>query len=156
MPTLLTVGEMSKRTGVAASALRFYESEGLITSSRTEGGQRRFERETIRRISFARVAQEVGLSLREIRSALDGLPGGRVPNARDWKRLSTSWRPRLQQQIDLLVRLRDQLDSCIGCGCLSLQVCKILNPGDVAAKRGQGPRALLEKIPATAVAASDE
>ena len=140
----LTIGELGDRTGVATSALRFYEAEGLISSTRSAGGQRRFRRETIRRVSFVRVAQQVGLSLDEIREALSSLPDNRTPDRRDWERLSCSWRPRLDARIDMLQRLRDRLDGCIGCGCLSLAVCRLANPGDAAGARGPGPRHLLE------------
>jgi MerR family transcriptional regulator, redox-sensitive transcriptional activator SoxR len=141
---LLTIGALSDRTGVAPSALRFYETEGLINSTRSDSGQRRYTRETIRRVSFIRVAKEVGLSLDEIGSALASLPDGRTPNTRDWERLSNQWRPRIDHQIRVLERLRDRLTSCIGCGCLSLQICKLLNPGDEAAIRGPGPRYVLD------------
>jgi MerR family transcriptional regulator, redox-sensitive transcriptional activator SoxR len=144
-PHLLTIGAVSERTGVATSALRYYESEGLIRSSRSGGGQRRYTRDTIRRISFIRVAQQVGLSLGEIRAALEALPDNRTPTHKDWERLSASWRPRLDAQIGLLERLRDRLDGCIGCGCLSLESCRLLNPGDAAAVDGPGPRFLLEE-----------
>lgn len=140
----LTIGALSERTGVAASALRFYEAEGLVESTRTPGGQRRFARDTIRRVSFIRIAQQVGLSLDEIRAALESLPHGRTPTAKDWERLSTSWRPRLDGQIAMLERLRDRLAGCIGCGCLSLQACRLVNPGDVAAARGPGPRYVID------------
>jgi MerR family redox-sensitive transcriptional activator SoxR len=140
----LSIGALSDRTGVATSALRFYESEGLIHSVRSPGGQRRYARETIRRVSFIRVAQQVGLSLDEIRSALASLPRNRTPNAKDWERLSKSWRPRLDEQIAMLERLRDRLHGCIGCGCLSLKFCKLLNPGDQAGARGPGPRYILD------------
>lgn len=139
----LTIGALSERTGVAASALRFYEAEGLITSTRTPGGQRRYRRDAIRRVSFVRVAQQVGLSLGDIREALSSLPAGRTPDRRDWERLSRSWRSRLDARIALLEGLRDRLDGCIGCGCLSLAVCRLANPGDVAADHGPGPRYLL-------------
>ena len=144
---LLTIGALSDRTGVAPSALRFYEAEGLILSSRTEGGQRRYTRETIRRVSFVRVAKEVGLSLDEIRQALATLPDSRTPNRKDWERLSAAWRPRIDHQIRVLERLRDRLSGCIGCGCLSLQACRMLNPGDEAAARGPGPRYVLDDDP---------
>jgi MerR family transcriptional regulator, redox-sensitive transcriptional activator SoxR len=144
-PNPLTIGAVSERTGVATSALRYYESEGLIRSSRSGGGQRRYTRDTIRRISFIRVAQQVGLSLGEIRAALEALPDNRTPTHKDWERLSASWRPRLDAQIGLLERLRDRLDGCIGCGCLSLESCRLLNPGDAAAVDGPGPRFLLEE-----------
>lgn len=136
----LPIGALSARTGVAPSALRFYEDQGLITAVRSAGGQRRFARETIRRVSFVKVAQQVGLSLDEIRDALSSLPEGRTPNRRDWERLSRSWRPLLDARIAMLERLRDRLDGCIGCGCLSLSTCKLANPGDVAGQAGPGPR----------------
>jgi MerR family redox-sensitive transcriptional activator SoxR len=144
MPPELSIGSLSERTGVAASALRFYETLGLISADRSSGGQRRYARDTIRRVSFIRVAQQVGLRLDEIRDALASLPEHRTPTARDWRRLSSDWRPRLDAQITLIERLRDRLDSCIGCGCLSLGFCRLLNPGDVAANRGPGPRFLLD------------
>jgi MerR family transcriptional regulator, redox-sensitive transcriptional activator SoxR len=141
---LLTIGAVSERTGVATSALRFYEAEGLIHSTRSAAGQRRFARETLRRVSFVRVAQQVGLSLDEIRDALASLPDNRTPNQHDWNRLSTSWRPRIDAQIGVLERLRDRLDGCIGCGCLSLKVCRLMNPDDRAGATGCGPRYVLE------------
>ena len=140
---LLTIGEVADRVGVAPSALRFYESRGLISSARTPGGQRRYPREVLRRVAFIRVAQRVGLSLEEIGEALGRLPAGRTPDRRDWARLSRAWRPRLDEQIALLERLRDSLESCIGCGCLSLSACRLYNPGDRAAALGDGPRYLL-------------
>lgn len=146
METHLTIGALSDRTGVATSALRFYEAEGLLESTRTAGGQRRFARDAIRRVSFIRVAQQVGLSLEEIRDALESLPHGRTPTAQDWERLATSWRPRLDEQIAMLERLRDRLSGCIGCGCLSLRVCRIVNPDDIAAERGPGPRYVLDDV----------
>ena len=139
----LTIGALAERTGVAGSALRFYEDEGLISSTRTPGGQRRYRRDTIRRVSFVRIAQQVGLSLDEIRDALSSLPQGRTPDRRDWARLSRSWRPRLDARIAVLEGLRDRLDGCIGCGCLSLSVCRLANPGDVAGGDGPGPRYLV-------------
>lgn len=140
----LTIGAMSERTGVAPSALRFYETEGLIHAIRSPGGQRRYPREVLRRVSFIRVAQKVGLRLDEIRAALATLPDNRTPTEGDWERLSASWRPLLDAQIGVLERLRDRLDICIGCGCLSLRHCKLLNPGDEAARRGPGPRYVLD------------
>lgn len=140
----LTIGAMSERTGVATSALRFYETEGLIHATRSDGGQRRYTRDMIRRVSFVRTAQQVGLSLGEIRTALASLPDNRTPSKQDWQRLSVRWRPRLDSQIAMLVRLRDRLDGCIGCGCLSLNSCRLLNPDDQAAQRGPGPRFVLE------------
>ena len=141
---LLTIGETAERAGVATSALRFYEREGLITSARTDGGQRRYERDVLRRVAFVRAAQRVGLTLDEIRDSLASLPEGRTPTARDWERLSRSWRPILDARIAELERLRDRLDACIGCGCLSLKTCALSNPGDAAAKLGPGARWLLD------------
>ena len=144
METELSIGALSARSGVAQSALRFYEQQGLIHATRTRGGQRRYPRDTLRRVAFVRVAQQVGLSLDEIRAALASLPDNRTPTKADWARLSASWRPRLDARIALLERLRDELTGCIGCGCLSLRVCRLYNPGDAAAARGTGPRRLLE------------
>ncbi|MGH9210509.1 MAG: redox-sensitive transcriptional activator SoxR [Acidimicrobiales bacterium] len=140
----LTIGAVSERTGVAASALRFYEAQGLIHATRSPAGQRRYPREMLRRVSFIRIAQQVGLSLDEIRTALASLPDNRTPNQHDWHGLSTSWRPRIDAQIGVLQRLRDRLDGCIGCGCLSLKACKLLNPDDAVAGRGPGPRYVLD------------
>lgn len=140
----LSIGAVGERTGVAPSALRFYEAEGLIHSTRTAAGHRRYPRDVIRRISFIRVAQHVGLSLEEIRDALASLPDNRTPTQRDWERLARSWRPRIDAQIGLLERLRDRLTGCIGCGCLSMKVCRLLNPGDELASRGPGPRFVLD------------
>ena len=134
----LTIGQLANRSGLAHSALRYYEDLGLIAADRTSGNQRRYEQATLRRLGFIRAAQQVGLTLEEITAALSTLPEGRTPNAEDWSRLSASWRPRLDGQIERLVRLRDQLDSCIGCGCLSLRTCALRNPGDAAAARGTG------------------
>lgn len=141
----LSIGELADRSGVAPSALRFYESQGLIEATRSEGGQRRFERETLRRVAFVRVAQEVGLTLEEIRDALHSLPEKRTPTEKDWERLSVAWRPRIDAQIRMLERLRDRLDGCIGCGCLSLRVCKLLNPGDEMGEHGPGARYIIEE-----------
>jgi len=145
MPLPLTIGDVSERAGVAQSTLRYYEREELIESSRTSGGQRRYHRDVLRRIAFIRSAQHVGLSLEEIKQALAALPQARTPTAADWRRLSQSWRPRLDHRIAELERLRDRLDSCIGCGCLSLRVCQLSNPDDVAASLGSGPQWLLEE-----------
>ncbi|WP_321956686.1 redox-sensitive transcriptional activator SoxR [Paraburkholderia bannensis] len=139
----ISIGELAKRSGVAASAIRFYEEQGLISSSRTAGGQRQYRRETLRRVGFIRAAQAVGLNLSEIRSALDTLPGQRTPTKRDWERLSRAWQPLLQERIDGLIALRDQLASCVGCGCLSLTACSLYNPDDTARRRGSGARYLL-------------
>ena len=135
----LSIGQVAERTGVATSALRYWEDLGLITSDRTAGNQRRYERATIRRVSFIRAAQRVGLTLDEIAAALARLPQSRTPTASDWARLSRSWRRRLDEQIRSIERLRDQLDSCIGCGCLSLRTCALSNPDDTLAARGPGP-----------------
>lgn len=143
----LSIGALSERTGVAASALRYYEELGLIHAERTDSGQRRFARSTIRRVSFVRVAQRVGLSLEEIAEALSTLPVDRAPDDGEWARLSEAWRPRLDEQIRLLEGLRDDLDTCIGCGCLSVSTCGLLNPGDRAAELGVGPRYLLGDRP---------
>lgn len=140
----LTIGALSERTGVSQSALRFYEAKGLIHATRSAGGQRRYARATLRRVSFIRVAQQVGLRLDEIHAALASLPDNRTPDQRDWERLSTSWRPRIDAQIGMLERLRDRLHGCIGCGCLSLRTCQLLNPDDHVAQRGPGPRYVLE------------
>jgi MerR family redox-sensitive transcriptional activator SoxR len=139
----LSIGEVVQRTGVAPSALRFYERRDLIHSTRTEGGQRRYRRDVLRRVAFIRVAQRVGLSLDEIGQALALLPGRRTPHAADWDRLSRVWRDRLDERIALLHGLRDELSSCIGCGCLSLKTCSLYNPADGAARLGAGPRYLL-------------
>ena len=140
----LTIGAVAERAGVAPSALRFYEAEGLITSIRADSGHRRFHRDVLRRVAFIRVAQQVGLSLGDIRSALATLPDGRTPDKRDWERLSRGWRPRVDEQIAQLERMRDRLTGCIGCGCLSLQVCKMLNASDEAAAQGPGPRYVID------------
>ena len=126
-----------------SSALRFYETQGLVHATRSDGGQRRYERDVLRRLAFIRVAQRVGLTLDEVRSALGTLPDERTPTAKDWARLSRAWRPRLDEQIAVLMSLRDQLSSCIGCGCLSLRACALYNPDDGAAALGTGPRYLL-------------
>jgi MerR family redox-sensitive transcriptional activator SoxR len=136
--SVLTIGQVAERTGAATSALRYWEDLGLISSVRTTGNQRRYERATIRRVSFIRAAQRVGLSLDEIGAALATLPDGRTPTANDWARLSRAWRSRLDEQIRRIERLRDQLDSCIGCGCLSLRTCALNNPSDVLAEHGPG------------------
>lgn len=135
---LLTVSDVARRSGFAASALRFYEKEGLIGATRSTGGQRRFERSVLRRLAFIRAARNVGLTLDEVHAALDTLPGSRTPTRADWGKLSKDWRARLDEQIKGLIALRDGLDSCIGCGCLSLKRCAISNPADIAATRGPG------------------
>lgn len=135
---LLTIGELTRRSGLAASALRYYEREGLISATRTSGGQRRYERAVLRRLAFIRAARSVGLSLEEVREALAGLPAARTPTKADWTAISRSWSKRLDEQIEALVALRDKLDSCIGCGCLSLARCRISNAEDAAAQYGPG------------------
>ncbi len=140
LPTHLSIGELSSRSGVAPSAIRFYESLGLLTSQRSEGGQRRFARATLRRLAFISAAQQVGLTLEEIRSALTSLPEGRTPSRRDWQELSAAWRARLDLRIAALERLRDDLSGCVGCGCLSLRRCRLYNRGDAAAAEGRGSR----------------
>lgn len=144
MDDLISIGAVAERSGVAPSALRFYESEGLLTAVRTDTGHRRFHRDVLRRVAFIRVAQQVGLTLDEIRAALATLPDNRTPNKRDWERLSTGWRPRIDEQIAQLERMRDRLTGCIGCGCLSLHACKLLNPDDEAAANGPGPRYVID------------
>lgn len=134
----LTIGELAARSGVAPSALRYYEREGLIRATRTGGNQRRYERAELRRVAFIKIAQQVGVSLEEIRTALAALPENRTPTKADWSRLSARWRHRLEERIGVLERLRDQLTGCIGCGCLSLQRCKLINPADRLATRGTG------------------
>jgi MerR family transcriptional regulator, redox-sensitive transcriptional activator SoxR len=145
---LLTVSDVAARSGFAPSALRFYEREGLLTAIRTTGNQRRYQRSVLRRLAFIRAARNVGLSLEEVAAALATLPAGRTPTRADWTRLSRDWRQRLDDQITALEELRDGLDSCIGCGCLSLKRCAISNPDDVERRRGPGasllPAALRE------------
>ena len=148
----LTIGELSARSGVAPSALRFYGDVGLLDADRTTGGHRVYPRHALRKVAFIRIAQRVGLSLDEIRQALDRLPADRAPTAKEWARLSTAWRGRLNEQIAELETLRDDLTSCIGCGCLSLRTCALSNPADVAAGRGTGPRYLLGDDPDDVIA----
>jgi MerR family transcriptional regulator, redox-sensitive transcriptional activator SoxR len=138
MQDLLTIGELAARSGVAPSALRYYERLGLIRAGRTSGNQRRYDRAELRRVAFIRIAQQVGVSLDEIRTVLDELPDGRTPTRDDWARLSARWRSRLDQRIALLEGLRDRLAGCIGCGCLSLARCRLSNPDDALAARGPG------------------
>jgi MerR family redox-sensitive transcriptional activator SoxR len=139
----LSIGEVAARSGVATSALRFYETKGLIESERTDGNQRRYPRATLRRVALIRAGQEVGLSLAELAKALETLPHQKTPTKTDWERLSRSWHTRLDAQIAELLALRDELSDCIGCGCLSLKSCAIFNPGDAASDLGTGPRYLL-------------
>jgi MerR family transcriptional regulator, redox-sensitive transcriptional activator SoxR len=137
-PSELTIGEVSARSGVATSALRFYEAEGLISARRTDGNQRRYDRSTLRRIAFIQAGRAAGIPLGRIQAALETLPDDRSPNTRDWQRLSRSWRQDLDCRIATLQALRDRLTTCIGCGCLSLTKCALLNPDDEAAVRGPG------------------
>jgi MerR family redox-sensitive transcriptional activator SoxR len=141
MPELLTIGEVARRSGVAASALRYYEDRGLIASERTGAAHRRYPRAVIRRVAFIVFAQRVGLTLEEIGDELAKLPTDRVPARRDWARLSGTWQARIDERIEELQRLREGLTECIGCGCLSLDRCRLANPGDRAARRGPGPLA---------------
>jgi MerR family transcriptional regulator, redox-sensitive transcriptional activator SoxR len=134
----LTIGQLSQRSGVAHSAIRFYEAKGLIDSERTTGNQRRYAQSTLRRVAFIRTAQKVGLTLEEIGEALHTLPEKRTPTKADWHRLSKEWRPRLDEQIRRIELLRDRLDGCIGCGCLSLKSCALTNPHDDLAAAGPG------------------
>lgn len=144
---LIAIGEVAARSGVTTSALRFYESIDLLRSERSAGGHRLYRRNVLRRVAFIRVAQRVGLSLEEIRDALGLLPADRAPNAREWGRISKSWRARIDERIATLERLRDELTSCIGCGCLSLTRCSLYNKSDAAAALGTGPRYLLGDDP---------
>ena len=138
----LTVGEVAKRSGVAVSALHFYETKGLIKNWRNAGNQRRYARDVLRRVALIKVAQKTGIPLLEIRRALKSLPGERTPTAEDWKKLSAGWRAELNERIERLTRLRDQVDGCIGCGCLSLGICPLRNPQDTLGRQGPGPRIL--------------
>jgi MerR family redox-sensitive transcriptional activator SoxR len=140
MANLLTIGEVSRRSGVAASALRFYEERGLITSERAGSAHRRYPRPVLRRIAFIVFAQRIGLTLDEIGTELARLPADRAPTGRDWSRLARTWTSRIDQRIAELERLRAGLTECIGCGCLSLDRCRLANPGDRAARLGAGPR----------------
>lgn len=143
----LSVGELSARSGVAVSALHFYERQKLISSRRTTGNQRRYRRDTLRRVALIRVAQRVGIPLADIGAALSGLPDGRTPNRQDWIRLSKRWRTELDERIHHLMQLRDEFTDCIGCGCLSLDRCVLANPYDQLAAQGAGPRRLVDEEP---------
>jgi len=149
VPTLLTIGEVSRRSGVASSALRFYEERGLVTSERAGSGHRRFPRTVLRRIAFIVFAQRVGLTLEEIGGELAKLPPDRAPTRRDWSRLSSTWTARIDQRIAELERLKVGLTECIGCGCLSLERCQLANPGDRAASLGPGARYWVGDRPAS-------
>lgn len=138
----LSVGQLSKRSGVAVSTLHFYEAEGLLASSRTDGNQRRYTRDTLRRVAFIRASQRVGISLRSIREVLEQLPANRTPTREDWAWVSSTWRDNLNSRIAQLQSLRDDLLGCIGCGCLSLEACRLANPNDVLGEGGPGARRL--------------
>jgi MerR family transcriptional regulator, redox-sensitive transcriptional activator SoxR len=144
----LSVGDLSSRSGVPVSALHFYEAQGLISARRTAGNQRRFPREALRRVAFVRASQRVGIPLRTIRKALDDLPERRTPNRRDWARLSERWKRDLDERIEQLVRLRDGLSDCIGCGCLSIDRCRLANPDDRLGERGPGAHRLVRQMAA--------
>ncbi len=138
----LAIGDVVRRSGVAASAIRYYESLGLLTSTRTAGGRRRYRRSVLRRLAVIRAAQGVGLGLDDVARALDGIPVDRAPTAAQWARISSAWRPQLDERIQALEAVRDRLDSCIGCGCLSLSRCALYNPGDELGAEGSGARLL--------------
>lgn len=142
MAAELTIGELSARSGVAQSALRFYERQGLISAGRTSGNQRRYDRATLRRIALVQAGRAAGIPLTRIRTALETLPSGRTPSRRDWERLSRSWRADIDARIETLQALRGRLDTCIGCGCLSIDRCDLLNPDDEASELGPGARYL--------------
>lgn len=138
LPETLTIGQVAERSGIAHTTLRFYEDRGLLFSTRTSGNQRRFSRAVLRRLAFIKAAQRVGVSLEEIKQAMDSLPADRAPTRRDWARLSSAWHEELDTRIDALTRLRDRLTGCIACGCLSLRTCALQNPDDQAAAHGPG------------------
>lgn len=142
---LLSIGEVAGRTGLAVSAIRYYDDEGLVAARRTPGGKRMFLRSDIRRLSFILIAQQLGFSLDDIRTQLRQLPLERTPTKRDWEKISRGFRAHLDARIGMLERLRDRLDGCIGCGCLSLESCRLYNPGDRAGQTGTGPRLVVEK-----------
>ena len=147
MPTVLSIGELSRRSGVSPSALRFYERQGLIAAERSEGNQRRYPGVTLRRVALVQAGKAAGIPLDRIRQALDTLPAGRPPTKRDWERLSASWRRELDERIATLEAIRTRLTTCIGCGCLSLQTCRLLNPDDDAARLGGGAHYLRRVSP---------
>ena len=154
LPTLLTIGQLATRAGIAASALRFYESQGLLSTSRSVKNQRRYERDTLRRIAFIRAAQQLGLSLDEIKVALDVLPNDRNATPADWQALAKSWRDTLDERTTLIEHLRNDSSACIGCGCMTLDSCERDNPNDVAYKLGHGPQYWKGRTPADAAAAA--
>lgn len=143
----LSIGALAERTGLAVSAIRYYEAQGLVHPWRNAGGQRRFDRADLRRLSFIMIAQQFGFTLPQIKAQLDQLPGARAPSPADWARISAGFRDELTAKIDTLERLRDDLDGCIGCGCLSLASCKLYNPQDRAGRKGAGPRYLMGDRP---------
>ncbi len=143
----LSIGEVAARSGVAPSALRFYERQGLIESARTDGNQRRYDRAVLRRIAFIQAGRAAGVALAEIHASLAGLPTSRTPTRKDWERLSNKWRDDLDTRIETLKALRDRLTTCIGCGCLSIDQCDLLNPDDEAAERGAGAHYLRKDGP---------
>lgn len=147
---LFTIGQVAQRTGLSVSAIRFYETAGLVTPTRNAGGQRRFVAADIRRLSFVLITQQLGFTLEDIRNALQGLPRERAPTRRDWERLAKRFRKTLDERIEIATRLRDRLDGCIGCGCLSLAKCSLYNPADRAHRFGAGPRYLLGDPPSEA------
>ena len=147
MASELTIGEVATRSGVAPSALRFYERVGLIVSTRTDGNQRRYDRAVLRRIAFIQAGRAAGVTLAEVQRSLDGLPRSRTPSRKDWERLSNKWRDDLDARIETLQALRDRLTTCIGCGCLSIDQCDLLNPDDEAAARGAGAHYLRKDGP---------
>ncbi len=144
---VLSIGQVAARTGLSVSAIRFYETEGLVSPTRNAGGQRRFPRSDIRRLSFVLIAQQLGFSIEQIRLQLKALPEGRTPTQKDWSLISRDFRKELDTRIETLSQLREQLDGCIGCGCLSLRKCRLYNPDDRARKRGAGPRYLMGDRP---------
>ena len=141
---ILTVGQLSQRSGVAISTLHFYETKGLITSSRNSGNQRQYNRDILRRVALIKVAQGLGISLSEIKNSLDKLPQNKKPSNADWKIVSKKWEKDLSQRITQMTKMRNQLNSCIGCGCLSLRECPLRNPFDMLRKKGPGPRLLIQ------------
>ena len=143
----ISIGQLAERTGLSVSAIRFYETQGLVTSERTAGGQRRFLRSDIRRLSFVLIAQQVGFTIEQIRKQLETLPDGRTPNKKDWSRMSRGFRVALDEKINSLTQMRELLDGCIGCGCLSLNKCALYNPQDRAFRKGAGPRYLMGDSP---------
>jgi len=145
----LSIGQLAERTGLSVSAIRFYETKGLVIAERNAGGQRRFLRSDIRRLSFVMIAQQFGFTIDQIRTQLQKLPEQRTPNKKDWARISRHFRRELDAKIETLSNLRDQLDGCIGCGCLSLKKCTLYNPEDRAKRHGAGPRYLLGDKPDT-------